>query len=130
MKRNGRLIIDSRNNLRIVIKPCDIKGAVCRNHQKCVIAKALLRRKGVEWVDVGASSILVAKNSHVAKRYRLDGIAKEQVRYFDTHDGAFAPGVLTLSVYPLTHKYRKSRKLIIPRGPRGSYKKHRQKPTR
>ena len=96
--RRGMKVKDSDTNLVIHVKPCDIRGAVCRDHQKCVIAKAIKRQRKVsaKWVDVGNSVVLIAGLNGSAKRYFLDTQAKKQVRYFDHNDGAFAPCAVKL----------------------------------
>ena len=92
-KRFGCRITDAKQDLKVHVKAEDIKGAVCRDHQKCAIARAILRqREGTaKWVDVGAAVALIGTSEKTAKRYKLSTEARKQVRYFDTHEGRFAP---------------------------------------
>src|SRR5256885_11445404 len=95
-RKFGREVIDSFDELRVRILPEDIKHAVCSDHQKCVVARALKRKTGADWVDVGAASVLIGKGKKRAVRYRLSSVAKDQIRYFDTHQAVFAPCVVKL----------------------------------
>src|SRR5690349_11953607 len=105
LTRYGKRISDAKGDITIRVKAADIKGAVCRDHQKCVIARAILRQRAstAKWVDVGNAVVLIGTGEKTGKRYRLSGQAKEQVRFFDTHDGRFAPCTVTLSA-PGTHR--------------------------
>lgn len=127
--REGRKIIDGKQGLKLKIKPCDIDKAICRDHQRCVIARAILRRKGVQWVDVGASTVLVATSKKTCKRYLLGNLAREQVRYFDTHDGAFAPCRLELSAPTPKNRLGLRTGAKARSGPHGKWHK-RSEPTR
>ena len=91
--RYERTIRDADTNLVVHVKPQDIKGAVCRDHQKCVIARAIMRQRKstARWVDVGNSVVLVGTGKKSGLRFLLNGQAKEQVRFFDENDGRFAP---------------------------------------
>lgn len=91
MKKHNCTVRDAKLPLNVNIKPEDVRGAVCRDHQKCVVAKALMRRMNATWVDVGATTVLIGRGKTKADRYLLSNKAKEQVRYFDTNNGQFAP---------------------------------------
>ncbi len=94
----GKRITDSTRKFVVHVTAQDTKGAVCKDHQKCVIAQAIMR-KGAAWVDVGACTVLVGTSPKTGKRYRLTSEAKEQVRYFDEKN-AFAP--CTVRLRPFT----------------------------
>lgn len=103
--RWDRKLLDARKHQTVWVKPQDIKGAVCRDHQKCAVARALQRQLGAPWVDVGASVVIVGtKDGKAGRRFLLSPSAKEQVRYFDTHEGAMAPCRLKLYAPPAKHK--------------------------
>lgn len=91
--RYNKVIKDGTDNLVIRVKPEDIQGAVCRDHQKCVIARAIMRQRAstAKWVDVGASVVLVGTGKNTGRRYFLNQQAREQVRFFDLNDGRAAP---------------------------------------
>lgn len=81
----------------IHVKPEDIKGAVCGDRQRCAIARAIKRsRKSAKWVDVGAKIVLIGTSRRNAIRYVMPEATCNQVRYFDTHKGAFAPCAVKL----------------------------------
>lgn len=105
-KRFGCKIVDAKQDLKVHVKPEDIKGAVCRDHQKCAIARAIMRQRSgtAKWVDVGAAVALIGTGEKTAKRYKLSGQAKQQVRYFDTHEGKFAPCLVKLKSPSETQK--------------------------
>lgn len=134
-KRFGCRIVDAEDELKIHVKPEDIKGAVCRDHQKCAIARAIMRQKSstAKWVDVGAAVVLVGTGAKRAKRYLLNGQAKEQVRYFDTHDGRFAPCVVELKC-PTTGNRKLGERSGVKQGTPSSKRTkkaaRRQQPTR
>lgn len=99
--------VDSPRDLVVRVKAIDIRGAVCRDHQKCVVAKAILRQQGAsaKWVDVGNSVVLIGRTRKRADRYFITGIAKEQVRFFDENEGRAAPCEVHLKS-PISNKYR------------------------
>lgn len=99
-KRMGIVVKDSYTDLEVEVTPDDIRHAVCRDHQKCVIARAIMRETTAKWVDVGAGIVLIGIDNSHAKRYRLSVMAKEQVRFFDTHDGRAAPCKVQLLAPP------------------------------
>lgn len=128
MRRFNTKIKDAKLGIRIRIKPQDIKGAVCRDHERCVVAKAIKRQMKATFVDVGANTVLVGTGKHTATRFLLNSVAKDQIRYFDTNDGAFAPCKVSL-VAP----YAKSKIGSRSGEPRGSKKRAkavRKQPTR
>lgn len=94
--RFGRKITDSSADLTIRVKPVDIKNAVCRDHQRCVIANAIKRIKKAPWVDVGPATVIVGDSPKTGVRFKLDALGKEVVRYFDTTEGGAAPTRLVL----------------------------------
>lgn len=134
-KKFGIRRVDAKRDLAIRVKPCDIRGAICRDHQKCVVAKAILRQQKstAKWVDVGNAVVLIGRSSKTADRYFIKGVAKQQIRFFDENDGRFAPCEVGLKS-PLRHnQYGRSRALGArigekPGGRRSS--KKRGKPTR
>lgn len=89
-KVHGFTVRDSVRNSHVEVKPSDIQGAVCRDHQECVVARALKRHFKADWVDVGNSTAFI-KVGKVVTRYRLPAMAQKQVRFFDENDGRFAP---------------------------------------
>ena len=127
-RKFGRAVSDTFDPLRVRILPQDIKGAVCRDHQKCVIARALMRKTGAAWVDVGACTVLIGTSEKRAKRYRLNSVVKDQIRYFDTHKGVFAPCVVTLN--PGVHEPLQRRKGKRARSGPSGRSNPRAKPTR
>jgi hypothetical protein len=102
--RWDRKLLDARHHQTLWVKPEDIRGAVCRDHQKCAVARALQRQLGAPWVDVGASVVIVGISDKAGRRFLLSPAAKAQVRYFDTHKGAFAPCRLKLYAPPAKDK--------------------------
>ncbi len=118
---------DAKVRLNIRVKPQDLLGAICKDRHHCAIAQALKRQTKADFVDVGTNTVLIKKGAR-ATRYVLDSTAKEQVRYFDTHE-TFAPCKVVLMPPPKsialgTRKNEKNRS-----GPSGKSVKHR-KPTR
>jgi hypothetical protein len=95
-RRFGRKIKDSSAPLTIRVRPVDIKGAVCRDHERCVIANAIKRSKRAPWVDVGADTVIVGDTEKTGRRFKLDSLGKEVVRYFDTSEGGAGPTQLIL----------------------------------
>lgn len=91
--RYNKRIKDAKSDVVIHVKPQDIKGAICRDHQKCVVAKAIMRQRKAttHWVDVGNAVVLIGTGMNTGRRYLLKGRAKEQIRFFDENDGRFAP---------------------------------------
>jgi hypothetical protein len=91
--RYDRTIRDSDHGLVIHVKEQDIRGAVCRDHQKCVVARAIMRqqRSTTKWVDVGNAVVLIGSSPSTGRRYLLSSQAKKQIRFFDQNDGRFAP---------------------------------------
>lgn len=104
--RFGCHITDAKQDLKVHVKSEDIKGAICCDHQKCAIARAILRqREGTaKWVDVGASVALIGTGEKTAKRYKLSAEARKHVKYFDTHEGRFAPCSVNLKSPSETQK--------------------------
>lgn len=96
-KKYGSELRDSKKPLSITVRLSDTKDAVCSDHQNCVIAKAIMRQTGAKWVDVGAQVVLISMRGKIARRYFLNTVARDQVRYFDTNNGAFAPCKLVLN---------------------------------
>lgn len=97
VKKYGSELRDSKKPLKITVRLSDTKGAVCSDHQNCVIAKAIMRQTKAKWVDVGAQVVLISMRGTIAHRYFLNKVAREQVQYFDTNNGAFAPCKLILN---------------------------------
>ena len=127
-QKHGCRIVDASNPLHVRVTAHDIEKAICRDHQKCAIARALKRQTHAQWVDVGASTVLIQTGKKTAKRYLLPSFAREQVRFFDTHRGAMAPADILLAVQP-----RREKLGVRPRpGSDKSRKsnKARRKPTR
>lgn len=95
-KRFGRRILDAKKPFEIRVRPCDGKKAVCKDHQKCVIANAIMRLTGAKLVDVGPNTVFIGRGAAIATRYKLDSTGKEVVRYFDENAGLSAPSAITL----------------------------------
>lgn len=92
--------VNAAKNRTVAIKLQDAAKAICKDHENCVIAKAIKREFNAQWVDVGASRVLLKrKYGNRIERYLLDGLAREQVRYFDTK-GQFAPCQIVLHAPP------------------------------
>lgn len=93
LKRFDATVKDATMDVPVHIKPVDIKGAVCSDHQNCAIARAIMRqrKKSAHWVDVGAKIVLIGTGKHTALRYVLSKATREQVKYFDTNQGAYPP---------------------------------------
>lgn len=89
--RWGRKIKDSSEPLTVRVRPIDIKHAVCRDHERCVIANAIKRSKKAPWVNVGADTVIVGDSAKTGTRFKLDSLGKEVVRYFDTSEGGAGP---------------------------------------
>lgn len=97
------LNVNATKDRIINITKNDACKAVLRDHHNCVIAKAIKRQTGAEWVDVGATTVLVKRKERARPyRYLLDSVAREQVRFFDTK-GKFAPCKIILSAPPVKH---------------------------
>lgn len=97
--RYNKRIKDAKQDLTIHVKAQDIGGAICRDHQKCVVARAIMRQRGLttHWVDVGNTVVLIGTGKNTGRRYSVRGRAKEQIRFFDENDGRFAPCDVVLS---------------------------------
>lgn len=90
-KRLRLLRLNAKKDRFIYVTEQDLTKAICKDHQNCVIAKAIKRVTGAKWVDVGAATVLVKrKYSSSADRYILDAVGQAQVRFFDK-EGKFAP---------------------------------------
>lgn len=102
--RHNKTIRDSAVDLVVHVKPQDIRGAECRHHQKCVIARAIMRQRKstAKWVDVGNSIVLIGTGKNTGRRYKLSKQAAEQIKFFDENDGRFAPCTVQL-VAPKNH---------------------------
>src|SRR5215510_12018163 len=108
-KRHGARIKDALTHKKIRVGEQDIAHAVCRDHQNCAFARAIKRVTGADWVDVSTSRVLIKTGKHTARRYLLPPMAREQVRYFDTHEAKMAPCMLELKV-PQKHDVLGARK--------------------
>lgn len=95
-RRFGREILDATKDLDVRVKPCDIKTAVCRDHQKCVLANAIKRITGASWCDVGPSTVFVGIGAKRGRRYKLNGLGRDVVRFFNENEGKAAPSSITL----------------------------------
>lgn len=95
-KRFGKTVVDAANSLAVRIRPTDITKAVCRDHQRCVIANAITRSQKAPWVDVGPNTVFVGVTEKLGHRYQLDAVGREMVRFFDENDGAAGPGLIVL----------------------------------
>lgn len=125
--RWGRKIKDSSAPLTIRVRPVDIRGAVCRDHERCVIANAIKRSKKAPWVNVGADTVIIGDTPKTGRRFKLDAMGREVVRYFDTSEGGAGPTKLTLHA-PTTSQRIGERKGEAHGSNRRSGK--RRKPTR
>lgn len=125
--RWGRKIKDSSEPLSIRVRPIDIKNAVCRDHERCVIANAIKRSKKAPWVNVGADTVIIGDTEKTGRRFKLDSLGKEVVRYFDTSEGGAGPTQLIL------HAPATSQRIGARKGEKhGSNRRsgRRRKPTR
>lgn len=133
--------IDAKKGKVISVEALDARNAVCSDHQRCVIAKAIKRVTNAHWVDVGLNTVKVrtAPTGPIV-RYRLRRKAREQVRFFDTQ-GQFAPCYVELSVPSpsvsldgkriYSESYAKRRKYRLdPNRNKGKTWKRRLTPTR
>ena len=102
--REGIEVRDSRHGLAVMVIPEDIAHAICKDHQRCVVARAIMRVTKALWVDVGAEIVLIGYHTRKCRRYRFGLPARRQVQYFDTHDGRFAP--CTVQLLPPSHAKR------------------------
>lgn len=128
--RYSRRIKDATDDLVIRVKPEDIGGAICRDHQKCVVAKAIMRQRKstAKWVDVGNCVVIVGTSKSTGLRYVLSGQAKQQVRFFDDNDGRFAPCAVHLAAPKEGKRQLGERKGGKPGGRNSKAK--RRRPTR
>lgn len=128
IRRKDIRVKDAKNTSTVRVLPIDLRGAVCRDHQKCVIAQALKRKHRAKWVDVGASTVIVSKNGTTGVRYLLDKMAKDQVAHFDDGNG-FSPCRVKLFPPPPTQKlgYRRGDRSS---GKGGKHPLHRSPPSR
>ena len=94
--RWGCKIRDAGSSIVIRVRPQDIKHAVCRDHERCVIANAIKRTKRAPWVDVGADTVVVGETSKTGTRFKLNALGKEVVRFFDTTEGGAGPTMILL----------------------------------
>src|SRR5690348_3110002 len=90
-QHQGMKVLDARKNQLLRVRAMDIHGAICRDHQACVLARTIKRQLKAKWVDVGASVILVKPPHGPIRRFMLGKLGREQVRFFDTHKGRYAP---------------------------------------
>lgn len=97
-KRHGARIKDAVTQKKIRVTEQDIDHAVCRDHQNCAFARAIKRVTGADWVDVSTARVLIKTGKHTARRYLLPPMARQQVRFFDTHEAKMAPCMLELRV--------------------------------
>ncbi len=107
-----RVIKDATDPLAIHVKAPDIKGAVCKDHQKCVVANAIKRSLRAPWVDVGASQVIVGKTATKGVRYKLNSLGREIIRFFDENDGRAAPTMIELT--PATQSQRIGNTIYMP----------------
>jgi hypothetical protein len=131
ISRFDKQITDATDKIVIRVTPQDIKGAVCRDHQRCVIARAILRQRSstAKWVDVGNVVVLIGTGKKTGKRYFLGNQAKKQVKFFDLNDGRAAPCAVTLNT-PSPRKKIGAQPKGRASGAKKSSGKRRSKPTR
>jgi hypothetical protein len=129
IQRKNIKVKDAYTDLNIRILPSDLKDAICKDHQNCVIAKAIKRKLKAQWVDVGANTVLVAKGPRVAYRYKLNSLAKDQVRYFDKGKG-FVPCKIHILAPPESQRLTYRAGTNARSGKSGRKATHRSKPTR
>jgi len=129
INRKGFKLKDSKSDVNIKVHEVDFHGAVCKDHQNCVIAKAIKRQMCARYVDVGAGRVVIGTGKRTAHRFTLNKLAKEQIRYFD-NKGAFAPCVLRLFAPTDSVKLGYRKGVNARSGPARKYKRNRQAPTR
>lgn len=124
---------DAKTDLRVPVDEQDMVGAVCRDHQKCVVGKAVKRKTKADWVDVDNYVVLVQfHGKNYASRYLLPPITQKQIRYFDDekNEGRFAPCEVLLKAprhsARLTHRPRHD----LSKKHSGPKRKERLAPTR
>lgn len=121
---------DAETDRQIHVTSEDFKHSVCKDHAQCVVARAIKRQTGAEWVDVANSTVLIKRRGSVkVSRYLLDKVAREQVAYFD-EKRAFAPCLVVLKAPKGTQKlsYRPRHDESKPHSGPSHYK--RKEPTR
>ncbi len=99
-----RMVRDAAEPMTVHVQAPDIKGAVCKDHQKRVVANAIKRAKRAPWVDVGAAQVLVGTSETEGVRYLLNSLGREVVKYFDLNEGRAAPTSLLLTPAPASQK--------------------------
>lgn len=107
--RWGRPVTDAKAPISVRVIEKDIKGAVCRDHQRCVIANAIKRSKKCDFIDVGASTVIIGTQDGKATRFKLDALGRQVVRYFDLNEGRAAPTQIVLRP-PSVHEKLGARK--------------------
>lgn len=117
-------LIDAPKDRFVRVTAQDTKHAVCRDHQQCVIAKAIKRQFRCDAVNVGACVVTILKGSRKT-RFLLNRTAREQVRYFD-EKGRFAPCVVPLTAPTPSMRVGQKR---VSKGP-GGHRRTRKQPTR
>jgi hypothetical protein len=125
----GTRVTDALRHQTIWVKPQDILGAVCRDHHKCAVARAIKRQLGAKWVDVGASVVTYGTSKKNGKRLLLPASARKQIRFFDENAGAMAPCKMRLAA-PSARAALGSRTGKKARSGKSSKRKERQQPTR
>ena len=78
--------VDATKPLRIVIQREDVAQANAGDDNACAVAQAMLRRKGVVGVSIGATTALVLDDQGVTTRYVLDRDTQALIRAFDDSD--------------------------------------------
>lgn len=118
--------MDADSHRVVTVKKQDLEGAICSDHQRCVIARAIKREFKAEFVDVGAETVFIKMPGHIMRRYKLTDMAREQVKYFD-ESGAFAPCYVELKPPATSDKHevraaetkkyraRKKANLVVPK---------------
>jgi hypothetical protein len=93
-------MVDAVGGLEVTIKPRDVKGAVSRNPEQCVVARAIGRAlaDGVKGVKIGAHVAYVEFDDHV-ERYVISEETRAMIKAYDKLD-YYPAGVVARLLQP------------------------------
>lgn len=75
--------VDATRPLTISVTPDDIARAVPGDDSACALAQAMIRRRGVAGVSIGATTALVRRTNGTTERYSLSKNDQAIIRAFD-----------------------------------------------